>query len=495
MKQPNLLFVMCDQLRADAIAALGNSTVHSPNLDRLAQRGVAFTNAYSSCPVCTPARYIIRTGREPHTTGIFQNGPFEIPEGLPAGMEERCGPYLARTLADAGYRTFGIGKFHTSPWNEEIGYEVQLHTEELFENPYQRSHDAYARFLAERYPAFEYLEQLHGERTDMYYIPQMSPLPAELTVESWVADRAIEQLRVEDERPYFGFVSFIGPHPPCAPPIPYNRMYNPDQMSNPVRGEREIDLMDEQIAWMNYAVWAEDINDSLARKIKSRYYGELTYIDQCLGRILDEVEARGDGDNTLICFFSDHGDHLGDHHAWQKESFFEASCRIPFLLSWPAQLSQDGEVRRELVGLTDLFSIATHAAGVGDVRDGIDVLGVLADRAEPREHLFGYYGVPGTRQFKVMVRSGEWKYIFMANGGREQLFHVGDDPNELEQLLGRHPKVASRLRRVAYNEIAAHTGMRQALDGDDLKVLEFEARPLIRIMQFEESKGIRDFGM
>ena len=83
---------------------------------------------------------------------------------------------------------------------------------------------------------------------------------------------------------------------------------------------------------MNYLIWADELNDFAARNVKSRYYGEITYIDTCIGRILDAVEAREDSENTLICFSSDHGDHLGDHHAWQKESYFEQSCHIPFLL-------------------------------------------------------------------------------------------------------------------------------------------------------------------
>ena len=89
-----------------------------------------------------------------------------------------------------------------------------------------------------------------------------------------------------------------------------------------------MDHADEQIPWMNYLIWADDINDMQARALKARYYGEISFIDQCLGRILDSVESRTDAENTLICFFSDHGDHLGDHHAWQKERFFEASCHV-----------------------------------------------------------------------------------------------------------------------------------------------------------------------
>ena len=168
-------------------------------------------------------------------------------------MEGRCGPYLAAHHARLGYRTFGIGKFHTQPWDEDLGFEVHLHSEELYGTPDQRRRDAYAAWIAREHPEFDYIEALMGERTEMYYMPQMSPLPAELTVERWAADRAVEQIEHDDGRPYFGFVSFIGPHPPFAPPVPFNRMYDPDRMPNPVRGDLAVDHMDEQIPWMNYA--------------------------------------------------------------------------------------------------------------------------------------------------------------------------------------------------------------------------------------------------
>jgi Sulfatase len=114
---------------------------------------------------------------------------------------------------------------------------------------------------------------------------------------------------------------------------------------------------------MRYAGWADAINPALARIVKARYYGEITYLDHCLGRILDAVEACANSENTLICFSSDHGDLLGDHHGWQKQNFFETSCRIPVLLSWPLVLPA-GIVRRELISLfADLFGIATQAGG------------------------------------------------------------------------------------------------------------------------------------
>lgn len=494
MTRPNILFIMCDQLRADALGAYGNGIVRTPNMDRLAQRGLMYTNAYSSCPVCMPARYTIRTGREPYTTGYYDNSGLHVPEGAAVGTEARCGAYLPRTMRSLGYRTFGIGKFHTDPWDEDLGYETQLRSEELYDTAEQAAGDDYARFIAGQHPAYRHIEQLHGERTDMYYMPQTSPLPADITVEAWAADQAVKLIgAVHDERPYFGFVSFIGPHPPFAPPVPFNRMYNPDVMPDPVRGDLAVDHTDEQLPWMNHLIWAEDIDDPRARALKARYYGEITYIDGCLGRILDAVDSRPDADNTLICFYSDHGDHMGDHHAWQKESFFEASARIPFLLSWPAGVAKQG-VCDDLVSLTDLFGIATHAAGECETRDGMDVLGCLTGETKPRAHLFGWYGRPGTPTFKVMVRDPDWKYIYMANGGREQLFNLQTDRDELRELSAAYPDVAAGLRQVAAEEMARRAALAPALREDgDLRGFPFAARPLERIRQFNLAMGVRDF--
>ena len=491
MSNPNILFVMTDQQRFDTIAALGNGIIHTPNMDRLVRRGVAFTNAYSTCPVCLPARYTVRTGCEPVTTGTFSNGGRDRPAGWTEAMEERCGPFLARRMRQLGYRTFGIGKFHADPWDQDLGFDVHLHSEELYGDPQQRATDAYARFIREKHPEYNWIDMLQGERTEMYYVPQMSPMPAALTVESWAADRTVEQLAVADPRPYFGFVSFIGPHPPCAPPQPFNRMYNPDRMPSPVRGDPAVDHADENIPWGNHAVWAEEINDTWARIIKARYYGEISYIDQCLGKILDAVEARPDADNTVICFFTDHGDMLGDHHAWQKECFFEASCHIPFLVSWPAQVPAD--VRRsELACLTDLFGLATTAAGAPELRDGTDLLGLLAGRAQPRRELFGFYGKPGTPRFRIMVRAGDWKYIFMANGGREQLFHVATDPAEEHERSAGHTDVVEKMRALAAKALDVPLG-HEALDGKTLRVFPFEPRKRMRHYQFDSSRGVHGF--
>ena len=495
MKKPDILYIMCDQLRYDSIAALGNRIIRTPNLDRLAARGAVFTNAYSTCPVCVPARYTIMTGREPYNTGCYSN---EVPsplDGLPQRMEDRCGGYLARVMANAGYRTFGVGKFHTCPDTyEDLGFQTHIHTEEIPGSMEERMRDGYASFLHSEHPEFDFIEQIHGERTDMYYMPQTSLLPAELTVENYAAERAAELINADNDfdSPYFGFVSFIGPHPPLAPPIPYNRMYNPDIMPNPIRGDISCDHMDEQITWMNHLIWADELNDFSARSAKARYYGEITYIDDCIGKILDCIEARGNSDDTLICFFTDHGDMLGDHSAWQKECYFEQSCHIPFFLSYPRKIAAGVKINR-IAALTDLFGVATAAADVGELRDGADILNGVYENRAAREYLFACYMRPGTPYFKLMVRHENYKYIYMANGGREQLFDIDNDPNELVNLAGKFPGTVKK-----YKEYAAGYCSRKGLLGalgenGGLKAFEFRERELFRIRQFDASRGVRDF--
>src|SRR5690348_3649232 len=161
MTRPDILFIMTDQQRFDTIAALGNSHIYTPNMDRLVRRGISFSNAYATCPVCVAARYTIRTGCEPPTTRVFSNAKAAPVPGQPTEMEARCGPYLGRTMSRLGYRTFAIGKFHTQPWNEDVGYETVWRSEE--NRPVTRKGDDYAHWLVSHHPEFDFLEQPMGE--------------------------------------------------------------------------------------------------------------------------------------------------------------------------------------------------------------------------------------------------------------------------------------------------------------------------------------------
>jgi arylsulfatase A-like enzyme len=182
---------------------------------------------------------------------------------------------------------------------------------------------------------------------------------------------------------------------------------------------------------------------------------------------------------------------LGDHHGWQKQNFFAGACRVPFLLSWPAGLSA-GTVRNEILSLADLFGIATEAAGACELREGIDVLKMLRGECAPRDYLVGMVEVPGSQDFKVMVVTNEWKYIFMANGGREQLFNLGDDPNELLNCVSSSSRIRNELYALAVKACRV-PGASDALDGNKLRAFPFRERERTRIYQFDRSRGVVSF--
>lgn len=486
--KPNILLILTDQQRYDTIHALGNKKIYTPNMDRLVKRGVSFLNAYSPTPVCVPARYTIRTGCDSRNTRAFKNQIAPAVNGQKPTIEERCGQYIGKTMRNLGYRTFGIGKFHTYPWDENLGYDVHLHSEELYDNQDQRKRDSYVKWLRENHPQYNYVEALMGERSDMYYQPQVSIVPAELGVENWAAEQAVIEINKKEDKPYFGFISFIGPHPPFAPPLPYNRMYNPDNMDNRLLSNIEIDLMDEQMKYMNQMVWAEDMPDAHIRILKARYYGEISYIDTCLGKILDAVDNTDDPDNTLIVFTSDHGDNLGDHHSWQKECFFDTAMKIPFLVSWPKKLPQN-ITNNTLASLTDLFAIATNAGGSTELRDGADILDIILEKAIPRKHIVGLYGLPGSFLFKIMIRDNRWKFNYYANGNKTQLYDMLEDPNETINQIQKYPDIAKSLYQIAVQE-CQHPGLIDACENGNLKAFPYQERPKGRYYQFDASRGV-----
>jgi choline-sulfatase len=434
--RPNVLLVMTDQQRFDTINALGHEHVHTPNLDRLVERGVAYTNAYSPAPICVPARHVVRTGSDPCRTGYLGNDKRDAQH-----LEDTCGPFLARAMRERGYETFGVGKYHAHPDDIDLGYDLQLGGED-----YARAVDADTSWD-------------DGTVGAMNMLPQSCPLAPEDRRSAWIADRATAEIE-DREGPFFGFVSFSNPHPRFNPSPPFDQLYDPDAVPDAIRENQALDMMDEKIPAQNHHWWKDRTDDTGAhttRVARAYYYGLVTQLDREIGRVLDAVEAREDSENTLVVFASDHGEMLGDHHGWGKSSMFEQSARVPFLVSWPDELPAD-ERRDDLVSLTDVLGICTTAAGDQDLRDGVDVLA-----GEGRERLFAVHQTPRKTShfsigpnFTMMAREDDWKYVWMANGGREQLFDVAADPRETSNLAEDRPEVVADLRTACVAHLQRH---------------------------------------
>ncbi len=451
MRRPNILLVFTDQQRHDTIHALGNPLIRTPSLDRLCAEGTAFTSCYTPSPVCVSARCSLVTGQPPHRTGCDDNMP--QPQELPSFMQ---------SLTAAGYQCHGLGKMHFTPQRDYLwGFESRLISEEG-----AGDQDVFVESL--RAAGYDHVCDPHGVRSEMYYVPQPSQLPARLHHSTWVADRSIDFLNQRDrDRPFFLWSSFIKPHPPFESPTPWNKLYRAAEMPAPKRPPGYRDLWTWQNRHQNRYKWRDQgIDDNLIRCQRAAYYGCISFIDFNLGRILAHLESIGELDHTLILFTSDHGEHLGDYDCFGKRSYLDSCARIPLLARWPGELAAGArcETPATLLDIAPTVCAAAGAPPLADDLPGRD-LRDLATGRDGRDIVYGQHQHDGLATYAAITRG--WKYFYSVPDRKEFLFDRGEDPEELHNLaynpLRRKQCAALRQRLIAY---LREEGYERALAGD-----------------------------
>jgi len=426
-KRPNILMLMSDQHRGDCFGADGNRAVSTPSLDRLAAEGARFRCAYSSTPSCTPARAALLTGQSPWRHGMLGYGQ----------VAERYPVEKPRALREAGYHTAGIGKMHWHPQRNLHGFQsVQLDESGRAQSPEFVSD--YRQWFAQQAP------DLDPDATGIGwndYRAKRYVLPERLHPTTWTADRAVDFLRdYSQPEPFFLKVSFARPHSPYDPPQRFMDQYADESLPEAQAGqwaERYRAPSDD-----SFNIWHGDLGGEQVRQSRQGYYGSVSFIDEQIGRILEALDQRGELDETLILYFSDHGDMTGDQHLWRKCYAYEPSARIPMLIRWPTGLvaAERGQVLNNPVEIRDVLPTLLDAAGQGerDDMDGRSMLGLLRT-AEPSwrtyidlEHSICY----SPKNHWTALTDGNTKYIFHALDGEEQLFDLAGDPHERNDLAG-----------------------------------------------------------
>lgn len=414
MTQPNILLIFCDQLRYDAIAAHGNTIIKTPVIDELVRTGASFSSAYTPCPVCVPARFSMHTGLLPHRTGVFENT--QLPEGRTSCM---------KVLQEGGYQTFGVGKMHfTFPSGGEAlwGFDKRADCETN-----DRSANDFFRAIDER--GYQHVHDTGGIRSEMYYVPQVSQLPEDLHHTAWTANKSIEFLQSRDpDRPFFMMSSFRKPHPPFAPPVPWNKLYRGPDMPEPKRPLDSENLMTLWNRFQNrykYRDQGDDLN--LIRQIKAHYYAETSFIDFSVGRIIEKMKELGIYENTLIVFSADHGELLGDYGCFGKRCFLDSAAKVPLVMSGPGVAA--GTRPDVPVTLLDLMPTFLDAAGLPQraERSGESLFGLVDGSIERDAVICQYEQGPFA---SYMIRTGHYKYIYSAPDEREFLFDLAHDPDE-----------------------------------------------------------------
>lgn len=421
----NLLMIMADQHRGDCLSCDGHPAVKTPHLDRLAREGARFRHAYSSTPTCTPARSGLLTGLSPWNHGMLGYGR----------VAERHAFTKPQALRDAGYFTMAIGKNHFSPQRNPHGYhQLLLDESSRVEAPEFRSD--YRSWFAMQMPHRDPDETGIGWND---FRGKPYALPERLHPTTWTGDVAVNFLNQHDAaQPFFLKVSFARPHSPYDPPERLWRQY--ESTNIPARAEAEWSDRNRPRNNDTFSIWRGDLGPEQARQARQGYYGVVTQVDEQIGRIVETLEKRRMLERTLIVYFSDHGDMTGDHHLWRKSYAYEPSARIPMILRWPGGLLSvpRGQVNDTPVELRDILPTLLDAAGASTQRelDGISLIAAATGKARREfidlEHDICY----DPSNHWNALSDGNWKYIFHARDGEEQLFHLAQDPHELRDLAG-----------------------------------------------------------
>ncbi len=438
----------------------GNAILQTPHLDALGSGpcGSYFQAAYAESPVCGPQRCAWLHGQHPLTFG-GNRWDKRI-------WERRT--TIAESLSEQGYHCGVFGKRHFSPNRDPFGF----HEFKIYESGREGEEpDDYLTWLRKETEWGGYARGHGVGNNDIF--AAASVLPESCYPSSWVAQESVDYLdrhaATRPDQPFFLWASFNKPHSPYDPPQPYDRMYRPQDMPGPARfASLDDELPPLQRAARHYT-WHTHSEEQV-KASRAYYYGLITHIDDCLGRILEKLDDLGMRDNTLIAFTSDHGDMMGDHHVYFKGIYYEGSARVPYLWWIPEKqrqrlkLSQTGGLSSP-VGVSSLSPTLMELAGVKcpESFNGGSLVPLLQGQPDAsKSEVVAAYQAYQRHRNSVMLRWENWKYIFWQYGGYRELFDVCEDPGELKNLAEdprckataeeAHRRLEIRLKEYAWGE-------------------------------------------
>ena len=438
-KRPNLLLITTDQQRGDCLGCAGHPALETPYLDELAEAGTYLPHAYTSVPSCTPARAGIITGMDQWNHGrltMTGNDALEYPATLPG------------ELASAGYHTQLIGKAHHAPQRRLYGFHHMVLDESGRRDPGFYS-DYHRYFDRNKEGAYGYRDHSIDWNS---WMARPSHLPEHLHPTYWTATEGIDFIERRDPtKPFFLWLSFARPHSPYDPPQAYWDMYDDHPgIPEPYIGQWAAEF-DKPVADTNAPRTRRSARET--RRGRAGYYGNITFIDHQIGRLLYEYNKRDPQAqrDTLIVFTSDHGDMMGDHHHWRKTYAYEGSARIPFIVRYPTSWDMPrGEIVEAPVELRDIMPTMLDAAGV-DIPNSVDGQSLLplarGQRENWRPFVQGEHTSCYTREHGMQyVTDGREKYIWFHHTGGEQFFDLVSDPGECYDLAA-DPSQQDRINR------------------------------------------------
>ena len=477
MKQPNILLIMVDEMRGDALGYAGHPDVKTPHLDSLAVRGRHYPNAISACPSCVPARAILHTGLSGRNAGRV---------GYEDRVDWNYGSTLAALLGRAGYQTANIGKMHVHPLRNRLGFDhVELHDGYL--HAYRSGRVPYGenQLIADDY--MYWLRSEEGIDVDVVdtgldcngWATRPWPYEERLHPTNWVTARTLDYLRRRDPRmPFFLMASYVRPHMPYDAPQAWFDFYRELDRRRPLRLPVMGDWADrgalDYDGWIHNSSTGPRDADQL-RNMLIGYYACISHIDEQIGRLLIGLHDHDLERDTVIIFVSDHGELLGDHALIRKSRPYRGSISVPLIIHGPERYIGEGHVRdTRVTELRDILPTCLALAGAeaGRPLDGEDLL-----QPTTRDYVHGEHTI-GARQSVQFIVTERDKYVWYSRDGEEQYFDLVADPDELHNAVGEEAH-AARIAELRGHLIAALEDSEEGFVADGALVAGREVRPTL----------------
>lgn len=455
-RRPNVLFIAVDDLRPE-LGCYGNPVVKTPNLDRLAQRGVVFTRAYCPQAVCSPSRAAILTGRGPDATKVWDletHFRVALPDVVTLPQYFKENGYHCAALSKIYHHGFEDGRSWSEPqwypygatidtdpndWSKRITRRVGPGVREYAQQPADNDKNA-------KGPAFE-----------------VSPKSDEQLPDGFTAVEACKRLHELKDKPFFLAVGFLKPHLPFVAPKAYWDMYDPATIPGPAFDHLPVGSPEfaghnnhELHSYGNIPA-GNPIPADLARTLRHGYYAAISYTDAQIGRVLDALEKEGLADNTVVVVWGDHGWQLGEHGLWMKHTNFEVAARSPLLISVPGRKSA-GKQCAATVGLIDIYPTLAEVCGL-PVPAGVDGTSLKASIDDPslpsKKVAMSQYPRGGVQTgnrplMGYSIRDDRWRLTVWRDRRdgtvvATELYDEENDPAETKNLAASEAAVVQRL--------------------------------------------------
>jgi len=422
-EKPDVLFIAIEDI-APLMGCYGHPVVKTPNIDALAKRGVLFNRAYCQVAVCNPSRACISSGLRPETTGVFNNS-VDWRQRIPKGMLA-----LPEFFRDNGYETVNCGKIHHhQSYFKDATKEAQAREDRMWLKKLPaRSKSPVRPPISPEAKRPAWLKENDYTARSLKWGP--TGLEDSEQRDGAIADAVAKELKAKHDKPLFMAVGLHSPHYELRAPDRYFELYPPEEITLAKNPENDLADVPHKYSFFNTTddKW---LSEDEKRQVIAAYYACISYVDTCVGTIMDALKQAGRQDNTVVCLWGDHGMHLGEHFLWRKYTLFENAARVPFIIVAP-DVAKAGALCNRPVELMDIYPTLADLCGlrVPAGLDGISMKSLLKDPERPWKKA----AFTSQSEKNRSLRTQRWRYTEWGGPENAELYDHAEDPGEFNNL-------------------------------------------------------------